>query len=219
MHDLKNGEIAPVQYGDFKFSTVNGFSADQVTNVNGFTVKTNSNPFWEALYTDGTSTAYFPTKNGASLVLHHVGQWRDSSGTQRWLNARITVNGQNLGFLYYEAPTHHFNIGYGKWDKKPSSRPYMDVTVDFLLDDGSTPQGLRGVTGFTDLDGGTSGYNEGVELVSGFDGAYVRSDAHLTRFGTNGWAGTTDENAEVADEHGMKHYVGATFTGSSFRVR
>lgn len=219
VHDLKNGEIAPVQYGDFKFSTTDGFTADQVTDVNGFTVKTNSNPFWEALYTDGTSTAYFPTKNGASLVLHHVGQWRDSSGTQRWLNARITVNGQNLGFLYYEAPTHHFNIGYGKWDKKPSSRPYMDVTVDFLLDDGSTPQGLRGVTGFTDLDGGTSGYNEGIELVSGFDGAYVRSDAHLTRFGTNGWAGTTDENAEVADEHGMKHYVGATFTGSSLRVR
>lgn len=219
VHDLKNGEIAPVQYGDFKFSTVNGFSADQVTDVNGFTVKTNSNPFWEALHTDGTNTAYFPTKNGASLVLHHVGQWRDSSGAQRWLNARITVNGQNLGFLYYETLTHHFNIGYGKKDKKPSSRPYMDVTVDFLLDDGSTPHGLRGVTGFTDLDGGTSGYNEGVELVSGFDGAYVRSDAHLARFGTNGWAGATDENAKVADAHGMKHYVGATFTGSSFRAR
>ena len=207
VHDLKNGEIAPVQYGDFKFSTVNGFSADQVTDVKGFTVKTNSN------------TTYFPTKNGASLVLHHVGQWRDSSGAQRWLNARITVNGQNLGFLYYETLTHHFNIGYGKKDKKPSSRPYMDVTVKFLLDDGSTPQGLRGVAGFTDLDGGTSGYNEGVELVSGFDGAYVRSDAHLTRFGTNGWAGITDENKNNADEHGMKHYVGATFTGSSFRVR
>lgn len=207
VHDLKNGEIAPVQYGDFKFSTVNGFSADQVTDVKGFTVKTNSN------------TTYFPTKKGASLVLHHVGQWRDSSGAQRWLNARITVNGQKLGFLYYETLTHHFNIGYGKKDKKPSSRPYMDVTVDFLLDDGHTPQGLRGVTGFTDLDGGTSGYNEGVELVSGFDGAYVRSDAHLARFGTNGWAGTTDENAKVADEHEMKHYVGATFTGSSFRAR
>lgn len=207
VHDLKNGEIAPVQYGDFKFSTVNGFSADQVTDVKGFTVKTNSN------------TTYFPTKKGASLVLHHVGQWRDSSGAQRWLNARITVNGQKLGFLYYETLTHHFNIGYGKKDKKPSSRPYMDVTVDFLLDDGHTPQGLRGVTGFTDLDGGTSGYNEGVELVSGFDGAYVRSDAHLARFGTNGWAGTTDENAKVADEYGMKHYVGATFTGSSFRAR
>lgn len=207
VHDLKNGEIAPVQYGDFKFSTVDGFSADQVTDVKDFTVKTNSN------------TTYFPTKKGASLVLHHVGQWRDSSGAQRWLNARITVNGQNLGFLYYETLTHHFNIGYGKKDKKPSSRPYMDVTVDFLLDDGHTPQGLRGVTGFTDLDGGTSGYNEGVELVSGFDGAYVRSDAHLARFGTNGWAGTTDENAKVTDEHGMKHYVGATFTGSSFRAR
>ena len=219
VHDLKKGDIAPVQYGDFKFSTTDGFTAEQVTDVNGFTIKKNSNPFWEATYTDGTDTAYFPTKDGASLVLHHVGQWRDSSGAQRWLNARITVNGQNLGFLCYETDTHRFNVGYGKWDKHPTTRPYMDATVDFLLDDGSTPQGLRGVTGFTDLDGGTSGYNEGIELVSGFDGAYVRSDAHLARFGTNGWAGTTDENANVSDSHGMKHYVGATFTGSSFRVR
>ena len=219
VHDLKNGEIAPAQYGDFRFSTISGFTADQVTDVNGFTVKKNSNPYWEATYTDGTNTSYFPTKDGASLILRHVGQWCDSSGIQRWISAKITVNSQNLGFLCYETDTHRFIVGYGKWDKHPTNRPYIDVTVDFLLDDGSTPQELRGVTGFTDLDGGTSGYNEGVELVSGFDGAYVRSDAHLTRFGTNGWAGTTDENAEPADSHGMKHYVGATFTGSSFRVR
>lgn len=221
VHDLKNGEIAPVQYGDFKFSTVDGFSADQVTNVNGFTVKTNWDPTEEnqAYAGKALSTMYQPNKNGANLILHHVGQWRDSSGTQRWLNARITVNGQNLGSLVYYESQHKFLASYGKWDRHTSSRPYMDVTVDFLLDDGSTPQGLRGATGFTDLDGGTSGYNEGVELVSGFDGAYVRSDAHLARFGTNGWAGITDENKNDADEHGMKHYVGATFTGSSFRVR
>lgn len=221
VHDLKNGEIAPVQYGDFKFSTVDGFTADQVTDVNGFTVKTNWNPTVENQAYGGRSldTMYQPNRNGASLVLHHVGQWRDSSGTQRWLNARITVNGQNLGSLVYYESQHKFLASYGKWDRHTSSRPYMDVTVDFLLDDGSTPQGLRGVTGFTDLDGGTSGYNEGVELVSGFDGAYVRSDAHLARFGTNGWAGVTDENENNADAHGMKHYVGATFTGSSFRVR
>ena len=221
VHDLKNGEIAPVQYGDFKFSTVDGFTADQVTDVNGFTVKTNWNPTVENQAYGGRSldTMYQPNKNGASLVLHHVGQWRDSSGTQRWLNAKITVNGQNLGSLVYYESQHKFLASYGKWDRHTSSRPYMDVTVDFLLDDGSTPQGLRGVTGFTDLDGGTSGYNEGVELVSGFDGAYVRSDAHLARFGTNGWAGITDENENNADAHGMKHYVGATFTGSSFRVR
>ena len=221
VHDLKNGEIAPVQYGDFKFSTTDGVTADQITDVNGFTVKTNWDPTKEnQAYADkNLATMYQPNRNGASLILHHVGQWRDSSGTQRWLNARITVNGQNLGSLVYYESQHKFLASYGKWDKKPSSRPYMDVTVDFLLDDGSTPQGLRGVTGFTDLDGGTSGYNEGVELVSGFDGAYVRSDAHLTRFGTNGWAGATDENENNADAHGMKHYVGATFTGSSFRVR
>lgn len=220
VHDLKNGEIAPVQYGDFKFSTVNGFSADQVTNVNGFTVKTNWDPCEEnQAYAGVLATMYQPNGNGANLILHHVGQWRDSSGTQRWLNARITVNGQNLGSLVYYESQHKFLASYGKWDRHTSSRPYMDVTVDFLLDDGSTLQGLRGVTGFTDLDGGTSGYNEGVELVSGFDGAYVRSDAHLARFGTNGWAGATDENENNADAHGMKHYVGATFTGSSFRVR
>lgn len=221
VHDLKNGEIAPVQYGDFKFSTTDGVTADQITDVNGFTVKTNWNPMVENQAYGGRSldTMYQPNKNGANLILHHVGQWRDSSGTQRWLNAKITVNGQNLGSLVYYESQHKFLASYGKWDRHTSSRPYMDVTVDFLLDDGSTPQGLRGVTGFTDLDGGTSGYNEGVELVSGFDGAYVRSDAHLARFGTNGWAGATDENENNADAHGMKHYVGATFTGSSFRVR
>ena len=221
VHDLKNGEIAPVQYGYFKFSTTDGVTADQITDVNGFTVKTNWNPTVENQAYAGRSlaTMYQPNKNGANLILHHVGQWRDSSGTQRWLNAKITVNGQNLGSLVYYESQHKFLASYGKWDRHTSSRPYMDVTVDFLLDDGSTPQGLRGVTGFTDLDGGTSGYNEGVELVSGFDGAYVRSDAHLARFGTNGWAGATDENENNADAHGMKHYVGATFTGSSFRVR
>ncbi len=220
VHDLKNGEIAPVQYGDFKFSTTDGFTADQVTDVNGFTVKTNWDPTEEnQAYAGVLATMYQPNGKGANLILHHVGQWRDSSGTQRWLNARITVNGQNLGTMVYIPSTRKFVASYGKWDLHPSSRPYMDVTVNFLLDDGSTPQGLRGATGFTDIDGGTSGYNEGVELVSGFDGAYVRSDAHLTRFGTNGWAGITDENKNDADEHGMKHYVGATFTGSSFRVR
>lgn len=220
VHDLKKGDIAPAQYGDFKFSTTDGVTADQITDVNGFTVKKNWDPTEEnQAYAGILATMYQPNKNGASLVLHHVGQWRDSSGTQRWLNAKITVNGQNLGSLVYYESQHKFLASYGKWDRHTSSRPYMDVTVDFLLDDGSTPQGLRGVTGFTDLDGGTSGYNEGVELVSGFDGAYVRSDAHLARFGTNGWAGATDENENNADAHGMKHYVGATFTGSSFRVR
>ena len=221
VHDLKKGDIAPAQYGDFKFSTTDRFTAEQVTDVNDFTVKQNWDPTKEdQAYADkNLATMYQPNKNGASLILHHVGQWCDSSGTQRWLNARITVNGQNLGSLVYYESQHKFLASYGKWDRHTSSRPYMDVTVDFLLDDGSTPQGLRGVTGFTDLDGGTSGYNEGVELVSGFDGAYVRSDAHLTRFGTNGWAGITDENENNADAHGMKHYGGATFTGSSFRVR
>lgn len=43
--------------------------------------------------------------------------------------------------------------------------------------------------------------------------------AYPLSYGTNGWAGATDENENNADAHGMKHYVGATFTGSSFHVR
>ena len=74
VHDLKNGEIAPVQYGDFKFSTTDGVTADQITDVNGFTVKTNWNPTVENQAYGGRSldTMYQPNKNGANLILHHV---------------------------------------------------------------------------------------------------------------------------------------------------
>lgn len=44
VHDLKKGDIAPAQYGDFKFSTTDRFTAEQVTDVNDFTVKQNWDP-------------------------------------------------------------------------------------------------------------------------------------------------------------------------------
>ncbi len=86
--------------------------------------------------------------------------------------------------------------------KKGDIAPAQYGDFKFSTTDGVTADQITDVNGFTDLDGGTSGYNEGVELVNGFDGAYVRSDAHLARFGTNGWAGTTDENENSSKTDG-----------------
>lgn len=63
VHDLKKGDIAPAQYGDFKFSTTDGVTADQITDVNGFTVKKNWDPTEEnQAYAGILATMYQPNK-------------------------------------------------------------------------------------------------------------------------------------------------------------
>lgn len=209
-HDLKQNDKVPAQYGDFVFNTMH-VTESQVADLDGFT---------RSVASDGSIT-WTPSGKGSTLVLHHVGKWSDTDGIQQWVNARYTVNDQFKG-VFNLGKDGHFNMQAGQWYDGSTARPFMDVTVDFLLDDGTRPSGMRGTTGFTDLDGNPNKPDEpseSIELSSGFDGVYVRSDAHLKRFGTNGWAGITDENARVDDAHGMKHYVGATFTGNSIRVR
>lgn len=225
VHDLITEPTVPPQYGAFSFNTVGTVTDSQITDVDGFT-KGNPGGIL-ASFNDRTWLA--PTRKGATLTINHVGQWAGPSGKQ-WVNARVTVNNWFDSYLYVTGDQqqegslnlpHSFGIWNGATNPN-KVRPFLDVTIDFTLDDGSKPgPTFRGVTGFVDLDGSdrTGGQNEAIELISGFDGVWKRSDAHLAPYGTNGWAGTTDLNQNVDDEHGMKHYVAATFSTSTIRIR
>ena len=65
-----------------------------------------------------------------------------------------------------------------------SKRVGCSWTVEFTYADTGekVPDTFKGVTGFNDLDGWDAQSDlkfEGVQLLSGFDGAYKRSDAEL----------------------------------------
>ena len=112
-----------------------------------------------------------------------------------------------------------FGVIAGSWADPAPDRTWIELRLDLTASDGADLTGFTGVTGFADLDGGTTGYNEGWELISGFDTVYTMADAHLTRYGDNGWAGSTDENEYTQDDHGLKHYIGATFDSTSLTVQ
>lgn len=60
---------------------------------------------------------------------------------------------------------------------------------------------------------------EGVQLLSGFDGAYKRSDAELGTYGTNGFAGIghdAGDEAHLNAPQQSRHRLAATWTGSTF---
>lgn len=219
VYHFNANDTVPAQYGDFVLSTQH-VTPSNVTVGSGFSRT-------DVRAADGTTEQWYaPTVKGATITIGHVGQWTDPNNDKRWIDMRFTVNDWRRG-EFVVTPRGYFGLNAGRWDDGTTDRSFIDVTIDFTLDDGTTPQGLRGVTGFTDLDGETNadgtprhpdGIGEGWELLSGFDGAWVRSDTHLKEFGQNGWAGAGDANTNVDDEHGMQHYLGATFTGSTLRA-
>lgn len=104
--------------------------------------------------------------------------------------------------------------------------------VSFTYSDtGETvPASFKGMTGFGDLDGTTNNdaaglaqnVREGVELLDGFDAAYTVRDAHLVRYGTNGWGGAKDNNkaqTDLSSGHAQQHTLDAVFSGPSITFR
>lgn len=131
-----------------------------------------------------------------------------------------TLSGNNIGNLVDDIEfSRSYKLTYDANSSDASGQVPSDTTANTVKQAKSKTNGSVKLVADDDVvEYAANGLPK--QLVnSGFDGAYVRSDAHLARFGTNGWAGATDENENNADAHGMKHYVGATFTGSSFHVR
>lgn len=84
------------------------------------------------------------------------------------------------------------------------------------------PDTFKGVVGFNDLDGRDDQPDllvEGVELLSGFDGAYRLKDAELAEYGTNGFSGIkrdAGDESKMNESPQILHRLTATWSGSSF---
>lgn len=214
--DLSEG--VPTPAGSLMLDTSKGMSPDRITDATGFTVSDSYPGITEQ------GTYWTPQMKGASLLVHDVGEWTDQAGANHAMDMRVTVTdwhglaALNIRHIVNEDRVE-FGVIAGSWADPAPDRTWIELRLDLTASDGADLTGFTGVTGFADLDGGTTGYNEGWELISGFDTVYTMADAHLTRYGDNGWAGSTDENEYTQDDHGLKHYIGATFDSTSLTVR
>ena len=231
VHDLEGEQVTGL-YGNLRIDTTRADSSD-VTLIDGFARE----PF---TYGDGpcASDVYRPERKGASLRVRDVGTWIDQAGEEHGIDMIVTVEdyltpadfrimhdscspeGVDLDHPSGFGPT----AGLAGRPAADGRRAFIDFTVRLVRSDGGPTDGIMGVTGFRDIDGKPDAPdepNEAWELVSGFDGAWLRSDAHLTEYGENGWAGTVDEyqDPDMESEHALRHYLGATFTGDEFRLR
>lgn len=222
-------EKVPAAYGNFKFST-------QKVNRSQITIPSGQENNWKVLDDPDPmmlGVHWRPQAKGATLLITNAGRWADTAtNTTRTIDAKVTVNS------WYEAGLRLDKNGAlyvqgGYWGTQQEnnntmnqSDGNMDFTVTFL--DHATgqpvPSTFKGITGFGDLDGQAATPDnpiEGYELVSGFDTAWIRSDTHLIAYGTNGWGGGRDDNpnGNMYSTHAMQHYLGATFAGSTIRIR
>lgn len=237
VHDLEDTDV-PGQYRDFILDT---------TKVKFSDVKFENGAWLNAPMPDSGdgATAMFPLKIGASATLPNVGEWTDGSGHTHSINAIISLhswNGGSISRLWTpldgQPPTSRDlfwinTVGRNSdlpaqvikalGDIDTSKRVGCQWTVNFTYEDGTpVPDTFRGVTGFNDLDGWDVQPDlkfEGVQLVSGFDGAYKTRDAELATYGINGFAGVKHDSGPESNLDGkqqFKHRLAATWTGSSF---
>lgn len=237
VHDLEDTDV-PGQCRDFILDT---------TKVKFSDVKFENGAWLNAPMPDSGdgATAMFPLKIGASATLPNVGEWTDGSGHTHSINAIISLhswNGGSISRLWTPLdgqPSTSRDLFWintvGRNSDLPaqvikalggvdtSKRVGCQWTVNFTYEDGTpVPDTFRGVTGFNDLDGWDVQPDlkfEGVQLVSGFDGAYKTRDAELATYGINGFAGAKHDSGPESNLDGkqqVKHRLAATWTGSSF---
>ena len=236
VHDLEMNDV-PADYRQFILNTTDT-RLSQVEFENGAWYKS----------TDSSSQGMWPLKLGASLTIPSVGEWTDPSGRTHQISMTMRLKDWNGGSVseLYRFDGHGNIVGDGRfWINTAYGSGYSSLpakveqamgkvdtskrvgcswTVEFTYADTGekVPDTFKGVTGFNDLDGwdAQSGLKfEGVQLLSGFDGAYKRSDAELASYGTNGFAGIKHDAGDEAHLNApqqSRHRLAATWTGSTF---
>lgn len=236
VHDLETDDV-PGDYRQFVLNTTDT-RLSQVEFENGAWYKS----------TDSSSQGMWPLKAGASLTIPSVGDWTDPSGRTHQISMTMRLKEWNGGSVseLYRFDGHGNIVGDGRfWINTAYGSGYSSLpakveqamgkvdtskrvgcswTVEFTYADTGekVPDTFKGVTGFNDLDGWDAQSDlkfEGVQLLSGFDGAYKRSDAELGTYGTNGFAGIkhdAGDEAHLDAPQQSRHRLAATWTGSTF---
>lgn len=236
VHDLETDDV-PGDYRQFVLNTTDT-RLSQVEFENGAWYRS----------TDSSSQGMWPLKLGASLTIPSVGEWTDPSGRTHQISMTMRLKDWNGGSVseLYRFDGHGNIVGDGRfWINTAYGSGYSSLpakvkaamggvdtskrvgcswTVEFTYADTGekVPDAFKGVTGFNDLDGwdAQSGLKfEGVQLLSGFNGAYKRSDAELGTYGTNGFAGIghdAGDEAHLNAPQQSRHRLAATWTGSTF---
>lgn len=236
VHDLETDDV-PGDYRQFVLNTTDT-RLSQVEFENGAWYRS----------TDSSSQGMWPLKAGASLTIPSVGEWTDPSGRTHQISMTMRLKDWNGGSVseLYRFDGHGNIVGDGRfWINTAYGSGYSSLpakveqamgkvdtskrvgcswTVEFTYADTGekVPDTFKGVTGFNDLDGWDAQSDlkfEGVQLLSGFDGAYKRSDAELGTYGTNGFAGIKHDAGDEAyldAPQQSRHRLAATWTGSTF---
>ena len=236
VHDLETDDV-PGDYRQFVLNTT-GTRLSQVEFESGAWYKS----------TDSSSQGMWPLKPGASLTIPSVGEWTDPSGRTHQISMTMRLKDWNGGSVseLYRFDGHGNIVGDGRfWINTAYGSGYSSLpakvkaamggvdtskrvgcswTVEFTYADTGekVPDTFKGVTGFNDLDGWDAQSDlkfEGVQLLSGFNGAYKRSDAELGTYGTNGFAGIghdAGDEAHLDAPQQSRHRLAATWTGSTF---
>lgn len=236
VHDLETDDV-PGDYRQFVLNTTDT-RLSQVEFENGAWYKS----------TDPSSQGMWPLRIGASLTIPSVGDWTDPSGKTHQISMTMRLKDWNGGSVseLYRFDGHGNIVGDGRfWINTAYGSGYSSLpakvkaamggvdtskrvgcswTVEFTYADTGekVPDTFKGVTGFNDLDGWDAQSDlkfEGVQLLSGFNGAYKRSDAELGTYGTNGFAGIghdAGDEAHLNAPQQSRHRLAATWTGSTF---
>ena len=236
VHDLETDDV-PGDYRQFVLNTTDT-RLSQVEFEDGAWYKS----------TDPSSQGMWPLRIGASLTIPSVGDWTDPSGKTHQISMTMRLKDWNGGSVseLYRFDEHGNIVGDGRfWINTAYGSGYSSLpakvkaamggvdtskrvgcswTVEFTYADTGekVPDTFKGVTGFNDLDGWDAQSDlkfEGVQLLSGFNGAYKRSDAELGTYGTNGFAGIghdAGDEAHLNAPQQSRHRLAATWTGSTF---